>query len=503
MDTNYTGTVLTNGTSTRDYPRVGYQWPRFEGRAWAEIFGPAVAEAIQQTLPDILANTTLLHNAVAQAVAQLALMRIGDTVNGRLFTNYPLPTSDNEYITKLYLDMVAESLLPEVPMLPDGQAWVRQFGEWVAAEEGGGGGGGVGPAGPTGPAGPAGPAGATGAPGQQGPAGVAGPAGPQGVPGQAGTAGPPGAPGTGIDLQGSVPTGPPGFTGSAQGEAYIADDTGHLWVWTGSAWQDAGAIVGPPGQDGAPGQPGTPGSPGQAATITVGTTTTGPASVTNVGTSSAAVLNFSVPQGAQGAAGTPGTNGAPGAAATIAVGSVNTGAPGTTVSVLNSGTSQAAVLNFTIPSGVQGPQGAAGSQGPAGATGGAGPQGNVGPVGPTGPAFSPTTTGTGSTFMLNNAPLLAGNASAALNPVPLQQMQAMFPVSIANGGTGQTTASAAFTALAGSNAVANGTFYVGGGFTAATGIATQAGGNRFQFILSGGAVQVWADNNFLGNMAFT
>ena len=123
MDTNYTGTVLTDGTSTRDYPRVAYQWPRFEGRAWGEIFLPAVREAAEQLIPELLANTTLLHDAVAQAVAQLALLRVGDTVNGRLFTNYPLPTSDNEYITKLFLDMMLEDKLGEVPMLPDGQSW--------------------------------------------------------------------------------------------------------------------------------------------------------------------------------------------------------------------------------------------------------------------------------------------------------------------------------------------------------------------------------------------
>lgn len=55
---------------------------------------------------------------------------------------------------------------------------------------------------------------------------------------------------------------------------------------------------------------GPPGPPGAAATVTIGTTTTGApgssASVTNVGTSTAAVLNFVVPQGLQGAQGNTG-----------------------------------------------------------------------------------------------------------------------------------------------------------------------------------------------------
>ena len=370
MDTHYTGTILAEGTESKDYPRVGYQWPRFEGRAWSEMFLPTVTEAVLQALPGLLASSTLLHDAVAQAVAQLALLRVGDTVNGRLFTTEPLPTSDNEYITKLFLDMMLEDKLGEVPMLPDGQSWVRQFGEWVPAEEGGGGGG-VGPAGPAGPTGPAGPAGAA---GQQGPAGVAGAAGATGPAGQQGVAGPAGPAGTGINILGSIAgNGPPASPGTDQGDAYIASGNGHIWVWSGSAWVDAGQIQGPAGPAGAQGNPGTNGAPGAAATVTVGTTSTGPANVTNSGTTSAAVLNFTVPQGPQGTAGTNG------AAATVAVGTVNTGAAGTTASVLNSGTTSAAVLNFTIPRG---------------------------DVGATGPAFTPTQTGTGSTFVVQQAPTL-------------------------------------------------------------------------------------------------
>ena len=70
---------------------------------------------------------------------------------------------------------------------------------------------------------------------------------------------------------------------------------------------------GAPGVAGAPGTPGVAGAPGAAATIKIGTVTTGAAgssaAVTNVGTSAAAVLNFFIPQGAVGATGAPGTPG--------------------------------------------------------------------------------------------------------------------------------------------------------------------------------------------------
>ena len=77
--------------------------------------------------------------------------------------------------------------------------------------------------------------------------------------------------------------------------------------------------AGPQGDPGEPGPQGEPGAPGAAATITVGTTTTGEAgteaAVTNSGTTSAAVLNFTIPKGAKGDKGDkgdPGPQGNPG-----------------------------------------------------------------------------------------------------------------------------------------------------------------------------------------------
>ena len=132
---------------------------------------------------------------------------------------------------------------------------------------------------------------------------------------------------------------------------------------------------------GTPGPAGTNGTNGAAATIAVGTTTTlspgASATVTNAGTSSAAVFNFGIPAGQKGdtgdtgATGATGATGSPGAAATIAAGTTTTGAAGSSASVTNSGTSSAAVFDFTIPRGDKGDQGDQGDPGvgvPAGGT---------------------------------------------------------------------------------------------------------------------------------------
>jgi hypothetical protein len=96
------------------------------------------------------------------------------------------------------------------------------------------------------------------------------------------------------------------------------------------------------------------GNTGTAATIAVGTTTTGAAGsdalVTNAGTNSAAVFDFTIPRGNTGATGT---------AATIAVGATTTGEAGSSASVTNVGTNSAAVFNFDIPRGNTGATGPA------------------------------------------------------------------------------------------------------------------------------------------------
>ena len=124
---------------------------------------------------------------------------------------------------------------------------------------------------------------------------------------------------------------------------------------------------------GAPGANGTNGINGTAATITVGTTTTGApgssASVTNIGTTTAAIFDFSIPRGFDGAtgpAGTPGINGTNGINTTMVVNYTFTGLPNINATVTNVGNATAAKLDFTIPQGLTGDTGAAGATGGAG-----------------------------------------------------------------------------------------------------------------------------------------
>lgn len=91
-------------------------------------------------------------------------------------------------------------------------------------------------------------------PGAAGAAGVAGPAGPAGTDGQ---------PGAGISLQGSVPAadldamhlrphdaGNAWLATTAGTVGGVGVQPGHLVVWDGTGWHDAGEIVGPAGPRG-------------------------------------------------------------------------------------------------------------------------------------------------------------------------------------------------------------------------------------------------------------
>ena len=165
----------------------------------------------------------------------------------------------------------------------------------------------------------------------------------------------------------------------------------------------AAGAKGEPGPAGAKGDTGAKGDKGDAATVTIGIVTTGApgtkAAVTNSGTGSDAILNFTIPAGAKGdkgdtgekgetgatgAKGEPGAKGDTGAkgdAATVTIGTVTTGEPGTKAAVTNSGTSSDVVLNFVIPAGAAG---AKGDKGDTGATGAAGAKGDKGDTGATG-----------------------------------------------------------------------------------------------------------------------
>ena len=115
------------------------------------------------------------------------------------------------------------------------------------------------------------------------------------------------------------------------------------------------------------GDTGPAGAVGNAGTVAIGTTTTGSvggiASVTNSGTSSEAVLNFTIPkgstgqQGGTGNTGPTGATGSTGASATIAIGTITTLVEDASATVHNAGTNTAAILNFGLPMGQTGAQG--------------------------------------------------------------------------------------------------------------------------------------------------
>ena len=73
-----------------------------------------------------------------------------------------------------------------------------------------------------------------------------------------------GGAGGGVTITGSVGNSSlldPAYTG-ATGDGFIAEDTGNLWVWSGSSWTDVGKIQGPTGFTGSVGYTGSQGYTG-------------------------------------------------------------------------------------------------------------------------------------------------------------------------------------------------------------------------------------------------
>ena len=129
----------------------------------------------------------------------------------------------------------------------------------------------------------------------------------KGAQGAKGDQGEKGEDGTGVNIKGSVETSSELPPSGEEGDAYVVQDTGNLWIWDvdTSAFVDTGAQV-----KGPQGEKGEKGDPGDAATVSVGTTTTAEpgtqASVQNTGTTSAAVLSFTIPKGEKGDTGAAG-----------------------------------------------------------------------------------------------------------------------------------------------------------------------------------------------------
>ena len=107
-----------------------------------------------------------------------------------------------------------------------------------------------------------------------------------------------------------------------------------------------------------------------------------------------------------------------GQAATVTVGSTSTLPAGSQAMVTNSGTSSAAILNFELPQGPTGPAGAVGATGPQGPTGPVGATGPQGPQGPAGPQGSQGVMGlTGAQGP--PGPGLTGLATVAFSSTPV------------------------------------------------------------------------------------
>ena len=191
--------------------------------------------------------------------------------------------------------------------------------------------------------------------GPEGPQGPIGPDGGQGIPGNPGTNGSNGTDGKGWTS---------GSYSSSNGVVTFTSDDGLGFSTTdlrgtdgaqGDPGQTGGqGLQGPPGQTGGQGPEGPQGDPGGQGV---------PGNPGDKGD-----------KGDDGDKGDPGNNGA---AATITVGSTSTGLPGTDANVTNQGTSSAAVFNFVIP------EGEAGSVGPEGPEGEKGDKGDKGDPGTT------------------------------------------------------------------------------------------------------------------------
>ncbi len=162
-----------------------------------------------------------------------------------------------------------------------------------------------------------------------------------------------GDPGTGIKIKGkydSLSALQAAHPKADEGDAYMAGV--NLYVWNGSAWIDCGNVQGPKGDKGDKGDAFTYADFTQEQLASL----KGPkGDKGDAGPQGAAGAQG--PQGATGPQGVQGLQGPAGSAATITIGSVTTSAPGTSASVTNSGTSSAAVLDFVLPKGKDGADG--------------------------------------------------------------------------------------------------------------------------------------------------
>ena len=237
----------------------------------------------------------------------------------------------------------------------------------------------TGATGPQGPKGDKGDTGATGATGAQGAQGPQGPQGPKGDPGEDGRS---------FTIQDIYPTLAALKAALPTGNEYayqVTAENKEIFIWSEleTDWVSLGALQGPTGPQGPQGIQGPQGATG-AKGDTGATGATGPQGIQGVkgdkgDTGETGATGATGPQGIQGQKGDDGD------AATVQIGTVTTGAAGTNASVTNVGTETDAVFNFVIPRGNTGAKGDKGDKGDTGDTGATGPQGPRGETGPQGP----------------------------------------------------------------------------------------------------------------------
>ena len=196
-----------------------------------------------------------------------------------------------------------------------------------------------------------------------------GSSGPTGPAGPAGVAGPTGSPG--LVYQGTYSSSTNYGLNAAvvfQGSSYIstqASNSGNAPGSSPNAWSllsaaGAAGTAGATGATGAAGSAGPTGPAGASASVQIGSVSTGAAgssaSVVNVGTATAAVLNFTIPQGATGAAGTgsgsgSGSNGTSGIPFASMYHSVSYAATYYSVNNTNQSATEVASVLTWVPSG--------------------------------------------------------------------------------------------------------------------------------------------------------
>jgi hypothetical protein len=234
--------------------------------------------------------------------------------------------------------------------------------------------------------------GATGASGLQGIQGFAGTTGPSGFQGATGIEGPAG---TSVTISGSLALTPgneqtqlnnPGNSWyfPVKGTGVIDTNTGNLWIYDGTIWNNVGQIVGPPGATGI-GLPGSTGVQGLVgATGLIGATGASGIQGLRGSTGSTGLDGQPGATGLQGIPGLPGATGASGVQGNIGATGAS-GIQGTTGPVGPIGaTGASGIQGTTGPVGPIGATGASGVQGNIGATGASGVQGNIGATGASG-----------------------------------------------------------------------------------------------------------------------